>query len=98
MLDINLSRPEIHKGLDPDLNWIKFNPSLKFSQGPYTEKIDLCFEPVFLKEIMRVIEWLQEIKTADKWETTLLYISSNTRKYFFLTQCKLIINNVDYCM
>ncbi len=25
-------------------------------QGPYTETIDLCFEPFFVKEIMRVIE------------------------------------------
>ncbi len=46
--------------------------------GPYTETIDLCFEPFFVNEILRVIEWLQEIKTADKWGTTLLYISSNT--------------------
>jgi hypothetical protein len=29
--------------------------------GPYTETIDLCFQPFFVKEIMRVIEWLQEI-------------------------------------
>jgi hypothetical protein len=29
---------------------------------------------------MHVIEGLQEIKTADKWGTTLLYISSNTAK------------------
>ncbi len=49
-------------------------------QGPYTETIDLCFEPFFVKEIMRGIKWLQEIKTADKWGTTLLYISSNTAK------------------
>jgi hypothetical protein len=25
-------------------------------QGPYTETVDLCFEPFFVKEIMRVIE------------------------------------------
>ncbi len=29
--------------------------------GPYTETIDLCFEPFFVIEIMRVIEWLHEI-------------------------------------
>ncbi len=63
--------------------------------GPYTETIDLCFEPFFVKEIMRVIEWLQEIKTADKWGTTLLYISSYTAKYILLTQCKIIVNNVE---
>ncbi len=43
----------------------------------------------------RVIEWLQEIKTADQWGTTLLYISSNTAKQIFKTHCKLIINNVE---
>jgi hypothetical protein len=35
--------------------------------GPYTERIDLCFEPFFVKEIRRVIEWLREIKTADQY-------------------------------
>jgi hypothetical protein len=35
-------------------------------QGPYTETIDLWFEPFFAKEIRRVIEWLREIKTADQ--------------------------------
>ncbi len=34
----------------------------------------------FVKEISRVIEWLQEIKTADQWGTALLYISFNTAK------------------
>ncbi len=35
-------------------------------RGPYTETMDLCFEPFFVKEIMRVIEWLREIKTVDQ--------------------------------
>jgi len=35
-------------------------------QGPYTEKIDLWFEPFFVKEVRRVIDWLREIKTADQ--------------------------------
>ncbi len=32
------------------------------SLGPYTERNDLWFEVFFVKEIRRVIEWLQEIK------------------------------------
>ncbi len=35
-------------------------------QGPYTEWIDHWFEPFFVKEIRRVIEWLREITTADQ--------------------------------
>jgi hypothetical protein len=34
--------------------------------GPYTETIDLCLELFLVKEIMLVIERLQEIKPADK--------------------------------
>ncbi len=34
--------------------------------GPYTETIDLLFEPFFAQEKRRVIEWLREIKTADQ--------------------------------
>ncbi len=35
-------------------------------QGLYTERIDLWFEPFFVKEIRLVIKWLREIKTADQ--------------------------------
>ncbi len=47
-------------------------------QGPYTQTIDLWFEPFFEKEIRRVIEWMQDIKTADQH-----YIYSKTAKYIF---------------
>ncbi len=47
-------------------------------QGPYTERIDLWFEPFFVKEIRRVIEWLQEIKKADQWP-----MRNNIVIYFF---------------
>jgi hypothetical protein len=47
---------------------------------PHTERIDLWFEEFFVKEIRRVIEWLQEIKKAEQWGTTLLKISSNIAK------------------
>ncbi len=47
-------------------------------RGPYTERIDLWFEP--LKEIRRVIEWLQEIKTADQHCYKCLLIQQN--KFF----------------
>ncbi len=51
-------------------------------------KIDLWF----VKGIGRVIEWLQEIKTADQHCYSFLLIQ---KKKFFYTQCKLIINNVE---
>ncbi len=35
-------------------------------QGPYTERIDLWFELLFVTEIRHVIEWLREIKIADQ--------------------------------
>ncbi len=54
---------------------IRHSYCVLFFLGPYTERIDLWFETFFLlTEIMHVIEWLREIKTADQWETTLLYI------------------------
>ncbi len=59
-------------------------------QGPYTETIDLWFEPFFAKEIRRVIEWLREIKTADQHCYKFILIQQK-----FFTQCKLIINNVE---
>ncbi len=45
-------------------------------KGPYTERINLWFEPFFVKEIRRVIEWLQDIKLL----TNIVIISSNTAK------------------
>ncbi len=45
--------------------------------GPYTETIDLWFEPFFVKEIRRVIEWLQEIKTANQHCYKFLLIHQN---------------------
>ncbi len=60
--------------------------------GPYTETIHLCFEPFLVKEIMRVIEWLQEIKTVDQHYYKFLL---KEQKKIFFTQCKLIINNVE---
>ncbi len=47
------------------------------SQGPYTETIDLCFEPFFVKEIRRVTEWLREIKTADHHYNKFLLLQQN---------------------
>ena len=60
--------------------------------GPYTETIDLWFEPYFAKEIRLVIEWLREIKTADQHCYKFILIQQNK---YFQTQCKLIINNVE---
>jgi hypothetical protein len=48
--------------------------------SPYTETIDLCFEPFFAKEIKRVIDWLREIKTTDQHCYKLLLIKQN--KFF----------------
>jgi hypothetical protein len=50
--------------------------------GPYAERIDLWFEPFFVKEIRRVIEWLQEIKTAYQYCYKFLLIQQN--KFFRL--------------
>jgi ribosomal protein L19E len=49
-------------------------------QGPYTETIDLWSEPFFVKKIRRVIEWLREIKTADKHSYKFILIQQN--KFF----------------
>ncbi len=46
------------------------------SRGPYTETIYLWFEPIFAKEIRRIIEWLREIKTADRDCYTFLLIQN----------------------
>jgi len=62
--------------------------------GPDTERIDLWFEAFFVTELRRVIEWLQEIKTADQWGPTLLWISSKTEKKIW-THWKLIINDAE---
>ncbi len=59
--------------------------------GPYTERIYLWFEPFFVKEIMRVIEWLREIKTDD--QHCYKFFLKQQKK--FKTQWKLIINNVE---
>ncbi len=48
-----------------------------FSGSVYTETIDLWIEPFFAKEIRRVIEWLQEIKTADQHCFKFLIIQQN---------------------
>jgi hypothetical protein len=50
---------------------------LRIHQGPYTEWIDLWFEPFFVKEIRLVIEWLREIKTADQHCYKFLLIQQN---------------------
>jgi hypothetical protein len=54
----------------------------KEDQGPYTETIDLWFEPFFVKEIKRVIEWLRDIKTADQHSYKFILIEQN--KFFKL--------------
>jgi hypothetical protein len=45
-------------------------------KGPYAERIDLWFEPFFVKDIRRVIEWLRDIKLL----TNIVIISSYTAK------------------
>jgi hypothetical protein len=37
-------------------NFSERNSVANPTRGPYTETIDLCFEPFFVKEKMRVIE------------------------------------------
>ncbi len=59
--------------------------------GLYTGRIDLWFEPFFVKEIRRVIEWLREIKTANQHCYKFLLIHQSN----FLTYCKLVTNNVE---
>jgi hypothetical protein len=49
-----------------------------YLQDPYTETIDLWFELFFAKEVRRVIEWLQEIKTADLHCYKFILIQQNT--------------------
>jgi len=57
---------------------VHYKPSLDYCrQGPYAERIDLCFEPFFVKEIRHVIEWLREIKTADQHCYKFLLIQQN---------------------
>jgi hypothetical protein len=51
---------------DPEYSIIASSYEFSTLQSPYTETIDLCIERFFVKEIMRVIELLQEIKRADK--------------------------------
>ena len=50
--------------------------------GPYTERINLRFEPFFVKEISRLIESLREIKTDDQHCDKFLLIQQN--KFFRL--------------
>jgi hypothetical protein len=59
---------------------IQIRPILLIVSTLQYERIDLWFELFFVKEIRRIIEWLQEIKTVEQWGTTLLYIYSNTAK------------------
>jgi hypothetical protein len=55
----NFFRIRFHIILDPDpvpTLKKKVNRDVLIGLGPYTETIDLCFEPFFVKEIMRLIE------------------------------------------
>jgi hypothetical protein len=64
-------------------------------QGPYTDRIYLWFKAFLVKEIRGVIEWLQEIKTADQWEQHCCKILLIYSKINMFAQCKLIINGVE---
>ncbi len=60
--------------------------------GSVYRRIDLWFELFFGKEINHVIEWLPEIKTAEKNIVINFFLYS---KIIFFTQFKLVINNKD---
>ncbi len=57
------------------------NKNCASHQSTYTERFDLLFEPFFVKEIRRVIDWLREIKTADQHCYKFLLLQQNN---FFL--------------
>ncbi len=45
-------------------SYLSLKKGIFYERGPYTERIDLWFEPFFVKETRRVVEWLREMKTA----------------------------------
>ncbi len=55
--------------------WIGKNDNDDVSvHGPYSDRNYLRCEALFVKEIRRAIEWFWEIKTADQWGTSMLWI------------------------
>jgi hypothetical protein len=63
----------------------EIQPNWGCDLGPYTETIDLWFEPFFWTETWRIIEWLREIKTADQ----------NCYKFIIIQQNKCFKLNVN---
>ncbi len=59
---------------------------------PIAWEIPVIHGRFFVKDIMRIIEWLREIKTVD--QHCYKFLLTYRAKYFF-TQCKLIISNVE---